>query len=104
MLIKLKYGYQPGEYSETTLTDRQFKLAPTITPTAVPTKTQAEKDYPLIDLLPYKGAGFVIDRYVLPKVIAIKAKGMDQELVKEEVAKWFRDNNSDPRDIQIKWE
>ncbi|MBP9818087.1 hypothetical protein KBC75_05085 [Candidatus Shapirobacteria bacterium] len=104
VVIKIKYGYKPGEYQEKTLTDQQVKLAPTITPTVVPTKTAEQKNFPMIELLPYKGVGFVIDRYVEAKVLAVKIKGKDKELIKDDVAKWLTDGGTNPADFQIKWE
>ena len=104
MVVKLKYGYKPGEYQEKTLTEQQIKLAPTVTPTAVPTKTAEQKNFPMIEKLPYKGVGFVIDRYVEAKVLAVKVKGKDKELIKDDVARWLREGGVDPSDFQIKWE
>lgn len=77
--IKFKYGYK-GDGSE-------FLPTPTVIPTAVPTKV--EDDYVLWKLLPYSDKGFTIDRYIGPKELAIKAKGLDKKVVFQKVNEWL---------------
>lgn len=64
-----------------------------ITPTVMPIKaSQNNENYPLWGLLPYQGKDFVIDRYAEPKVLVIKTEKTNEDIIKEEVYKWMREN------------
>lgn len=79
-MVKYKFGYK-GDGSE-------FLPSPTVIPTPVPTVV-VDDDYSLWKELPYSGNGFVIDRYIGPKELAIKAKGLDKKIVEKRVFEWL---------------
>lgn len=101
--VKLTYKYDPSkEFVPTT---------PLLTPTTVLLPTEApitpeeasggaqrtyESDYPLWALLPYQGKGFEVDRYLAPRRLAVKARGLDEKIATEEVEKWLEANDIDP--------
>ncbi len=65
-----------------------------ITPTTIPSPTsapQAEVVYPLIDILPYKGNNFVVDRYSAPLTLNVVTTGNIKTVTKE-VYKWMLQN------------
>lgn len=65
----------------------------TITPTIMPIKgSQNNDNYPLWELLPYTGKDFVVDRYADIKTLVIKTNNVKQNLVREEVYKWIKEN------------
>ena len=64
-----------------------------ITPTIMPVKgSQNNENYPLWELLPYKGKDFTIDRYAKPKVLVIKTGSVNKNLISQEVYKWMKEN------------
>jgi hypothetical protein len=64
----------------------------TITPTGMLTSApQTNNDYPLWELLPYAGEGFVVDRYIEPLVLGIKTN-IDKETVTQLVYFWMTEN------------
>jgi len=66
---------------------------PSITPTAAPTSApEINLDYPLWELLPYAGNGFIIDRYSEPQVLIIKTKSINRKAITEEINRWLLEN------------
>lgn len=65
-----------------------IQISPTQTPT--PTEVAIDPRYPLWDRLPYSGTGFTVEKYVSPKKLAVKAKGLDRTIVAREVFKWLK--------------
>jgi hypothetical protein len=63
-------------------------ITPTVMPTSAP---QMNKDYPLWELLPYEGEGFVVDRYTEPMVLAIKTS-LDNKIVTQPIYLWMLEN------------
>ncbi|MEK7528068.1 MAG: hypothetical protein AAB574_03585 [Patescibacteria group bacterium] len=60
-----------------------------------PTTTSApviDADYPLWNLLPYKGKGFVVDRYIEPLTLVVAVRGIDKKMALKEVLKWLIEN------------
>ena len=90
VMAAVKITYKPVEVME-------IKVVPTIVLT--PTTNQ----YPLQDRLPYQGNKFVINKYVGAKVLQVTTKRTDREKIKEEIIKWFTDNQASIEGIQIDW-
>lgn len=73
-----------------------------VTPTEV--EEQVEEKYPLWDRLPYFGEGFTIDRYVEPRLVAVKIQGVDKTIIETLVKNWYGENGIDPETVKISWE
>ena len=67
----------------------EVPLTPPLTPTSAPI---IDPDYPLWKLLPYRGIGFVVDRYIEPLTLAVKVVGIDKKIVEKEIVKWLLEN------------
>lgn len=83
-VIKIKYGYRGN--------DDQVVPTPTIQSynnLAKPTGINYN-DYPLWRLLPYQGVGFIVDRYIAPKTLVVKIKGVDSKIVGKAVLEWLK--------------
>jgi len=77
-IIKLIFGYRDrGE-----VTNLITMIPPTPTPVV-------DSNYQLWEQLPYSGKGFTIDRYLGPKQLAIKVKGIDKKIVEKKVIEWL---------------
>lgn len=77
-----------NQKNEETITQDPIQISPTLTPT--PTTIATDPRYPLWDKLPYSGTGFTVEKYVSPKKLAVKAKGLDRTIVAREVFKWLK--------------
>ncbi len=78
-----------------------------LTPTEIPKPTERvlqNMDYPLWQELPYKGEGFVIDRYINESTVVVIPKGLDKKIVEKEVWNWFEENNVATEEMKISWE
>lgn len=81
-VTKIKYRNVDWELSSNLIT-------PTVTPTRAP---QINADYPLWELLPYKGKGFTVDRYIKELELAIKTNSTNKKIISQEVYKWMMEN------------
>ncbi|MFA6603033.1 MAG: hypothetical protein WCT01_04495 [Candidatus Shapirobacteria bacterium] len=110
-VIKFSYKYDPAK-------DKNMTPVPLLSPTPLPTSVEAvvdpkeateggvrtyESDYPLWSLLPFSGKGFVVDRYLAPRKLAVKAKGLDKKIATEEIEKWLGANDIDPTTHEIEF-
>lgn len=85
LMIGLKIKYGVVTYSE----DTSGLITPTTRELPTPTEKILDPDYPLLDLLPYPGRGFIVDRYTAPLTLVVKIKGLDRTLVIKEIDEWF---------------
>jgi len=76
-------------------------ITPTVTPTSAP---QINENYPLWELLPYAGKDFVVDRYMEPKILAIKIKNVDEKIVIQEIYNWILENKVATESHQLVFE
>jgi len=83
-MVRWSYRNYPWEKVEV-----KVPLTPLLTPTSAPV---IDPDYPLWKLLPYKGIGFVVDRYIEPLTLAVTVKGIDKKIVEKEIVKWLIEN------------
>ncbi|MFA6250909.1 MAG: hypothetical protein WC686_05460 [Candidatus Shapirobacteria bacterium] len=106
VIIKAAYKYDPGQDAviQENLPTTSPLPSPTVTMAATPTIKIVDKDYPLWELLPYKGKGFVVDRYVEPLTLAVKISGIDQKIIEDEVYEWLEENGMEPGSHKIRWE
>jgi hypothetical protein len=110
-VIKFSYKYDPAK-------DKNITQAPLLSPSPLPTSVEAvvdpreateggkrtyESDYPLWSLLPFSGKGFVVDRYLEPRKLAVKAVGLDRKIATEEIEKWLEANDIDPNSHEIEF-
>jgi hypothetical protein len=92
-VIKVKYGWK----GETTV-PLPSNLVPTETITATPTEATStaevlkvdETKYPLWEQLPYSGKGFLIDKYVAPKVLAVQLSGASTPSATKAINVWLK--------------
>jgi len=60
--------------------------SPTISP-------QINVEYPLWEKLPYKGVGYVVERYTEPNTLLINIdEGDNEEIISQEIYSWMREN------------
>lgn len=106
-VIKTTYKPGPAEQESQPSIETETVIIPT--PTEVPEPIVPEEeinydeDFPLWQLLPYSGAGFTVDRYLSPKTLGVKIKGIDKEIVKERVNKWLLQNQIEPETHKIEY-
>lgn len=84
VFLKMRYGYDELSVESYKVYKEESMLIETITPTK-----SIDPEYPLWQLLPYSGKGFVIDRYAEPLMLVVKIKGIDQKIVEKEVWNWL---------------
>ncbi len=92
-VVKWRYGSSRGE--------EVVQITPTPTPIMEPTTSIKEEDYPLWKLLPYSGVGFTVDRYIEPLTLVVLIKGLDKQIVTEEIGKWMEENGVNPETHKI---
>lgn len=97
-IIKVKYGVVTYDYS-----DKKILPAQQTIEKVVPTKT-TDPDYPLLDILPYSGRGFTVDRYIAPLTLVVKIKGLDENLVAQELEEWFKEQGIATESHKLKFE
>jgi hypothetical protein len=97
-LIKIKYGYK-GKTTEQTKPNPSVTLVPTLKKEEINTS-----DYPLWKQLPYQGEGFIVDRYIAPKTLAVRAKGLDKILVAKAIGVWLEAFGDLGKDHKIQFE
>ncbi len=112
VVTRLKYqedGFE-REVIETKNLNTEIESEPDliITPTeAVESEDEVfelDPDYPLWRSLPYYGKGYIVDRYVESLKLVVKIKGIDKEIVEEDVYEWIKENGVDPESHTIEWE
>lgn len=89
--VKIKYG-ENGENSKLEILNS--KITSTIVPTAVPTAEATptinpNDDYPLWRLLPYKGEGFTVDKYIAPMTLEMTITTATESAATKEVTVWL---------------
>jgi len=78
-VIKIKYGYKGGGDAE-----------PITMPTPTATEEEKfEKDYPLWQLLPYQGKGFVAEKYIDIRTLLVKAEGVGESVAVKAIGMWL---------------
>lgn len=66
---------------------------------------QNQRDYPLVDVLPYKGSDFTIDHYRDPKTLVVIVTNIsDKTTVETEVNEWLIRNGQLSGSHKIVWE
>lgn len=65
-------------------------ITPTVMPTSAP---QINVDYPLWELLPYKGNDYIVDRYTEPGILAVKTIVLNKKVITQEIYDWMIENN-----------
>ncbi len=89
--VKIKYG--ENEESRKSKVE-SLKAIPTMVPTAVPTAEATptinpNDDYPLWRLLPYKGEGFTVDKYIAPMTLEMTITTATESAATKEVTVWL---------------
>lgn len=87
--VKIKYG------AGSQMPDIRSQITPTIVPTAVPTAEATptinpNDDYPLWRLLPYKGEGFTVDKYIAPMTLEMTITTATESAAIKEVSVWLK--------------
>lgn len=83
-VVKFKYRNVKWEQKEVILI---VTPSPTISP-------QINVEYPLWEKLPYKGNGYVVERYTEPNTLLVKVdEEVNEEKVKEEINNLMRENS-----------
>ena len=105
----IKITYKPDNSEVINQQTGQPGVTTTLTPTTVPEpsitepETNYDEDFPLWQLLPYSGAGFTVDRYLSPKTLGVKIKGIDKKIVEERVKMWLEQNKIEPGSHKIEY-
>lgn len=86
--VKIKYG------TGSQMSDVRSQITPTMVPTAVPTAEATptinpNDDYPLWRLLPYKGDGFTVDKYIAPMTLEMTITTATESAATKEVTAWL---------------
>lgn len=84
MLVKWKYGYREEE---------NMDKPPIISPWPTIVVKKDEMDFELWEQLPYRGTGFVVEKYVGPKTLEVTIKGVDKKIVEKKVFEWLIEQN-----------
>jgi hypothetical protein len=89
--VKIKYG-ENNKITNYEL--RITNITPTVIPTAVPTAEATptinpNDDYPLWRLLPYKGEGFTVDKYIAPMTLEMTITTATESAAIKEVTVWL---------------
>lgn len=93
-IIKIKYRNVDWEENSRLIT-------PTIKPTSAP---EVDVNYPLWKQLPYQGKNFVVDRYMEPKILAVKTNSLNKKLITQEIYKWMLENKVATESHQLVFE
>ena len=82
------------------------EILKTVIPTVIPTINDSdfEKNYPLWQLLPYTGDGFIVEKYTEPLVLKISLIKGEKATAVEKIVKWMQENKIDPTTHTIVWE
>ncbi len=82
-IVKFKYRNVKWEQKEVL---QIISPSPTIS-------SQISVEYPLWEKLPYKGVGYVVERYTEPNTLLIKkSEKVDEKIIKQEIYNWMREN------------
>jgi len=95
-MIRFRYrNYQWPEVQTMTPTPTMVQITPTPTASQLggqaTSAPQTEAIYPLVELLPYKGTGFIVDSYSAPLTLNVVTSGNIKTVTKE-VYKWMIKN------------
>lgn len=88
LMALIRFKYRNYNWAEVQISTTQ------ISPTQMPSPTSEPKIevvYPLIELLPYKGKGFVVDSYSAPLTLNVVTSGNIKTITKE-IYKWMIKN------------
>ena len=85
-----------------TIKEPQKIIVPVLTPTT--RVVDFETSYPLWQLLPYAGDGFVVEKYAEPLVLKVSLKKGEKGTVTKAVAGWIEKNGINPETHKIVWE
>jgi hypothetical protein len=91
-IIKIKYGWKNGENPPppTATPTETISATPTVaTGGAEVLKVDVTK-YPLWDQLPYSGDGFLIDKYVAPKTLAVQLSSASSSSATKAINVWLK--------------
>ena len=105
----IKITYKPDNLEIINQQIGQHGTTITLTPTTAPEpsvtepETNYDEDFPLWQLLPYSGAGFTVDRYLSPKTLGVKIKGIDKKIVEERIKQWLLQNKIEEESHKIEY-
>jgi hypothetical protein len=106
-VIKITYKPDNSEISNQQISQHgvTVTLVPTMEPEEPVTEpeTNYDEDFPLWQLLPYSGAGFTVDRYLSPKTLGVKIKGIDKKIVEERIKQWLLQNKIEEGSHKIEY-
>ncbi|MFA6518196.1 MAG: hypothetical protein WCV93_00910 [Candidatus Shapirobacteria bacterium] len=106
-VIKITYKPDKNEIINQQISQPGVTIA--LTPTVEPEppitepETNYDEDFPLWQLLPYSGAGFTVDRYLSPKTLGVKIKGIDKKIVEERIKTWLLQNKIEEGSHKIEY-
>jgi len=84
LMATIRFKYRNYSWPEP---QSEIQISPTQAPTPTSEPT-AEEIYPLYDLLPFKGKGFVVDSYLAPFALNVITTGNIKDVTKE-IYKWM---------------
>lgn len=88
--VKIRYGENGENLKLKTQNLKTETIMPTVVPTAEATPTiNPNDDYPLWRLLPYKGDGFTVDKYIAPMTLEMTITTATESAATKEVTVWL---------------
>jgi len=102
-MLMVRVAYTVKNIGKTEIIEEPQKI---IIPTPTPTisRNDFEIKYPLWQLLPYTGDGFVVEKYAEPLLLKVSINKGNRETVIEKIAKWIEENGINPETHKIIWE
>ena len=87
-IIKILFGYRGEE-----IPSLPVNVPPTVTPTGATKSAKIlevdETKYPLWSELPYPGTGFVVEKYIAPKVLLVQLNGATKLSATKDINVWL---------------
>jgi len=90
-VIKIRYGWKGGETAPlpTTIPVPTVIATPTVATNGAEVLKVDETKYPLWQEVPYSGNGFLIDKYVAPKTLAVQLSGASTQSATKAINAWL---------------
>lgn len=101
MLI-IRVVYTIGGKENTNIQATPTALPVVLTPTT--SKVDYEKNYPLWQLLPFTGEGFVVEKYLQPLVLKVSIVKGEKVGITKKIVEWMEENGVNPELHSIVWE
>jgi hypothetical protein len=91
-VVKIKYGWRGEEAPPlpTAVPTEAIVVTPTVATSGAIVVKVDETKYPLWQDVPYSGDGFLIDKYLAPKVLGVQLEGASTSSATKAVNAWLK--------------